>query len=118
MDNRFNAEQIKKFEELLLQLMAQCKASLDNSNLETKTVSLDQSIGRVTRMDSLARQQMGIATRNRMQQQLGQATAALSRLKSGDYGQCLHCGEDIAPARLNHNPAVSFCLSCQEQTEV
>lgn len=37
---------------------------------------------------------------------------ALARLRSGEYGRCVACGEPIAAARLDALPATSLCLSC------
>ena len=37
---------------------------------------------------------------------------ALQRLKAGNYGTCLQCGEKIAPRRLEAMPETALCLSC------
>jgi len=38
--------------------------------------------------------------------------AAIGRIDSGHYGQCLSCGEDIAPARLAALPEATMCMDC------
>lgn len=38
--------------------------------------------------------------------------SALIRLEEGEYGYCQDCGEDIAPKRLQLDPAASKCISC------
>jgi DnaK suppressor protein len=43
--------------------------------------------------------------------------AALSRLKSGQYGECLRCEEDIGLERLEANPAAALCFKCQSLFE-
>ena len=43
--------------------------------------------------------------------------AALERIKSGSYGQCLDCGEDIPAARLHAAPEAPRCIVCQEKLE-
>lgn len=43
--------------------------------------------------------------------------AALTRLDSGSYGQCLDCGTAIEPARLASSPEVARCLPCQKKKE-
>lgn len=40
---------------------------------------------------------------------------ALVRLSSGTYGICLSCGADISLARLERNPAIETCESCDDQ---
>jgi len=29
-----------------------------------------------------------------------------------EFGYCVSCGDDIAPARLDNNPAVPTCITC------
>jgi DnaK suppressor protein len=43
--------------------------------------------------------------------------AALERIKSGSYGVCLDCGEDIPAARLHAAPEAPRCIACQEKLE-
>jgi len=42
---------------------------------------------------------------------------ALGRLDAGTYGDCATCGEPIAAARLNVQPAARLCASCQTAVE-
>ncbi len=43
--------------------------------------------------------------------------SALARIEAGIYGECIDCGTDIAPARLQASPEVPRCISCQEKFE-
>lgn len=38
--------------------------------------------------------------------------AALTRLRTGEYGFCTSCGEPIATERLDLLPASPFCAAC------
>ncbi|TCL09040.1 TraR/DksA family transcriptional regulator [Shimia isoporae] len=38
--------------------------------------------------------------------------AALKRLRDGEYGDCLSCGEEIAEARLDLVPEATMCVTC------
>ena len=40
--------------------------------------------------------------------------AALDRIDAGTYGTCVHCGGDIAPARLEFRPFAAGCVPCQQ----
>lgn len=76
-------------------------------------VQLDQqSVGRLSRMDAMQQQSMDIAREERRQARLRKLLAALSRIDQDDYGYCLRCGEDIAAARLEVDPAVTLCVDC------
>lgn len=49
--------------------------------------------------------------------ELTQVDAALARLRDGTYGECVDCGEPIAPARLAVYPTAMRCVTCQEAHE-
>ena len=50
-------------------------------------------------------------------QTLKHITAALARLRGGDYGICLDCLEEISEKRLRALPFATTCLSCQGSAE-
>ena len=79
----------------------------------TATVTLDQqAVGRLSRMDALQSQAMAQASQQRRSLRLAAIGAALQRIEEGEFGYCSDCGEDIAPARLEHDPTVTRCISC------
>jgi len=43
--------------------------------------------------------------------------AALQRMDRGTYGECVECGGEINPLRLEADPAVLRCSPCQERFE-
>ena len=43
--------------------------------------------------------------------------AALQRIKNGEYGVCIDCGEDVTYPRLMAYPTAKRCIACQEQRE-
>lgn len=43
--------------------------------------------------------------------------AALQRIADGSYGECVDCGNFIAPARLQVAPEAVRCIQCQEKLE-
>lgn len=78
-----------------------------------ETVTLDQqSVGRLSRMDALQNQAMAQATERQREVEILRLTAALQRLEDGEYGMCVHCGEDIAEKRLEVDPAATHCINC------
>ncbi len=43
--------------------------------------------------------------------------AALQRVKNGEYGVCIDCGDDVGFTRLMAYPTAKRCIVCQEQRE-
>ena len=84
-----------------------------------QTVELDQTrVGRLSRMDAMQAQAMSKETGRRRRQKLIQIEAALRRLEDDDYGFCQECGEEIAAARLEVDPAVLLCIDCASAREI
>jgi len=44
--------------------------------------------------------------------ELGELATTLSRLRDGDYGECMKCGMAIEPGRLHALPHTSYCIAC------
>ena len=42
---------------------------------------------------------------------------ALGRLAEGSFGDCINCGEEITPKRLDAIPWAPHCIRCQELQE-
>lgn len=41
---------------------------------------------------------------------------ALARIEDDTYGECVRCGEEIAPARLEARPEAALCIDCARIT--
>ena len=63
------------------------------------------------------RREIGLATRELLVEKVNRLAAALERLKTGEYGTCVECEEQIAPARLRALPEVQTCVRCQDRLE-
>lgn len=44
-------------------------------------------------------------------------TEALDRMKTGDYGQCVACQEEVQQKRLEAVPWARHCIECQEKQD-
>ena len=78
-----------------------------------QAVQLDQqSVGRLSRMDAMQAQAMAQANERHRRSELARIDAALRRIDEDEYGFCLKCGEEIAPKRLQADPAAAFCVDC------
>ncbi len=81
-------------------------------------VALDQqSVGRLSRMDAMQVQAMAQESERRRTRDLVRVEGALKRLDEGDYGICAECDEEIAPKRLEADPAAALCIKCASRSE-
>jgi DnaK suppressor protein len=54
---------------------------------------------------------------NAERQLLQMVESALGRIREGSFGQCISCGRDINPKRLEAVPWTRHCIECQEKLE-
>jgi RNA polymerase-binding transcription factor len=54
---------------------------------------------------------------NNERQLLQSVEIALSRISEGVFGECINCGNDINPKRLEAVPWTRYCIACQEKLE-
>lgn len=40
---------------------------------------------------------------------------ALDRVEDGTYGECVKCGQEIAPGRLEARPEAALCIDCASE---
>ena len=87
----------------------------ENASPSRAPVELDQqSVGRLSRMDAIQKQNMELATEKRRQIRMQVIGSALKRIESGEFGFCVICDEEISPQRLEFDPAISCCISCMK----
>jgi DnaK suppressor protein len=67
--------------------------------------------------EQVQRDEVREAEQNRDAAELADIDAALQRMDSGRYGECVDCGVDIPLARLQAQPAAARCVACQEKVE-
>ena len=109
---------LEYFKKLLADTRDDVIARLDDQREMAGTVELDQArVGRISRMDALQQQAMAKAASQRSSVQLHKIEAALVRIRTGEYGYCLKCGEDIAEKRLQVDPAALTCMTCARLSE-
>jgi len=94
-------------------LKAELIALSSDGSEDRKPVVLDQqSVGRLSRLDSMQVQAMAKAADSRRAMEIRRIDAAIIRLDTGDYGWCVECGDEIAPKRLESDPAAPRCTGC------
>src|SRR5215468_3291723 len=54
---------------------------------------------------------------NNERQLLQMVENALSRIREGSFGECIHCGKEINAKRLEAVPWTRHCIECQEKLE-
>lgn len=100
------------FRLLLEERIQEAKAEIAKGREDTRPISPDASIGRLSRLDSMQMQQMALGAQRRQQMLLVRLEEALNRLNQGNFGRCLQCDKDIAGERLRYQPDAVLCMAC------
>ena len=113
-----NGMDLDLYRQKLEEMRDEISARQEGNREAAGTVELDQArIGRLSRMDALQQQAMARAVNQRSAVELQRIEAALVRIRTGEYGYCLKCGEEIAEKRLNVDPGALNCIRCAGLTE-
>lgn len=88
--------------------------SLEQSTAEDhRPIELDQTaVGRLSRMDAMQVQAMAAASQRMREAERRRIAEAIKRIDADEYGWCVKCGEEIAPARLDADPTLATCINC------
>jgi len=105
--------QVAELADALRRLRVELESALEGSKEGVQVVSLDQPIGRVSRIDAIQQQKMAQASRRKQELRLGQVAVALAAVENDEYGFCRSCDEPIGYRRLSARPETPFCLRCQ-----
>src|SRR5436305_13171410 len=54
---------------------------------------------------------------NNERQTLQMVEGALDRIRQGTFGECISCGKEINPKRLEAVPWTRHCIECQDKLE-
>lgn len=104
---------MKHFKKLLTDLLQELESQVHS---ETGTVHLDQqSVGRVSRVDALARQQIAKAAEANTRLRITEIKRALKKVDDGSFGECEECGEMVSEARLEAKPEARLCIDCKHR---
>lgn len=92
-----------------------------------KTVSRTEEDGRIADQDtaqdiadraaSSYTKEFLFSQSNNDRQLLAMVETALLRIREGEFGECVSCGNEINAKRLEAVPWTRYCIECQEKLE-
>jgi RNA polymerase-binding protein DksA len=108
----------KKLNEDNQALLREVRDELENSGNQHRIDLLNSEPGD-TGDESMANAlaDLNVAILGRHIQGMRDIEAAFKRIKDGEYGVCIDCGDDIAFNRLQAYPTAKRCIVCQEKRE-
>lgn len=109
---------VKAYKKRLTEMRQEIEQLSEVTEEARQPVVLDQTmVGRLSRMDALQTQAMQLETERRRTIEIQRIDAALKRITGGEFGECVSCGEDIEPKRLENDPTTPTCFDCAQMSE-
>ncbi len=106
------------FKKRLLERQEEISRGLEAQKKTSAPVELDQArVGRLSRMDAMQQQEMSKASAHLVNLERQRIQTALKRMKSGEYGYCIFCDDEINVKRLDFDPSILICIDCAEEAE-
>ncbi len=100
------------FQKRLETLKTELEAAVKTNTEDSEVVSLEQSIGRIARMEAIYAQQTAMELKQRQKNRVKAVEQALKKIGQGRYGICARCRKPIAEERLEIQPEAVVCVQC------
>ncbi len=93
------------------------KADIQAYERNTRPLSTDSPIGRLTRMDALNNRRISAMALTTAKNKLVKLEQTLTNIDSHEFGLCRECEEPIPLERLMILPEADLCVGCAERTK-
>ncbi len=104
--------ELDRFRDLLSDLDRNIRVELDRDSAADSSISPDNAIGRLTRMEAIQAQSISNAGKSRLGKRLLMVKSALDAIEDGSYGTCVSCRDAIPAGRLEIRPESRLCVKC------
>jgi len=88
---------------------------IDTLHEKAKPIAPDCSLGRLTRMEAMAEQEVSQKILDESKLRLTRLQNALSRIDKPMFGICIECEEEIGIERMKIRPESVRCVACASE---
>ncbi|MEO9869235.1 TraR/DksA C4-type zinc finger protein [Ekhidna sp.] len=85
---------------------------IDDYKEQSKPVSLDSSIGRISRMDAINNKSITESALRQAEGKLSKLHQAFDNIDKPDFGKCIRCNQTIPIGRILLMPESNKCVNC------
>ncbi len=105
-------EERSKLKEIIREHIAKAESDITELTELVKPVSLDASIGRISRMDAINNKAINEEALRKTKKRLQKLENVLGIADSKDFGLCVKCKAPIPFGRLEFMPESRTCVRC------
>lgn len=110
-------KKVEYFRKKLEERQQQLRKNVSRTAQDGRASDLDTAQDIADRAASSYNKEFLFHQSNSERQLLQMVEGALSRIHDGSFGQCISCGKDINPKRIEAVPWTRYCIECQEKLE-
>ncbi|MFY0628549.1 MAG: TraR/DksA C4-type zinc finger protein [Reichenbachiella sp.] len=88
------------------------QSKINDLKEQTKPISPENAIGRVSRMDAINNKSVNEASLRQAQDKLNKLEIAITKIDSKEFGICVKCQKPIPVGRLMLMPHSNKCVNC------
>src|SRR5512135_2924758 len=110
-------KKVEYFKKKLEERQHQLRRNVSRTEQDGRASDLDTAQDIADRAASSYNKEFLFHQSNSERQLLQMVQGALSRIREGTFGQCISCGNEINPKRLDAVPWTRHCIACQEKLE-
>ena len=110
-------KKLDSFKKRLETRQQELRRMVSRTEQDGRTVDADSAQDIADRAASSYTKEFLFHQSNNDRQLLQMVENALSRIREGTFGECISCGKEINPKRLEAVPWTRHCIECQEKLE-
>jgi DnaK suppressor protein len=110
-------KKLEQFKKKLETRQQELRKTVSRTEHDGRTVDDDSAQDIADRAASSYNKEFLFHQSNNERQTLQMVENALSRIREGSFGECVSCGNEINPKRLEAVPWTRHCIECQEKLE-
>jgi DnaK suppressor protein len=110
-------KKLETFKKRLETRQQELRRTVTRTQADGRTVDEDTAQDVADRAASSYNKEFLFSQSNNERQLLQMVEKALARIREGSFGECISCGREINPKRLEAVPWTRHCIECQEKLE-
>jgi DnaK suppressor protein len=110
-------KKLDTFKKRLETRQQELRRTVTRTQADGRTVDEDTAQDIADRAASSYNKEFLFSQSNNDRQLLQMVEGALARIREGSFGECISCGREINPKRLEAVPWTRHCIECQEKLE-
>ncbi len=117
LSNKMDKKKLDTFRKRLEERQQTLRRTVSRTEEDGRIADQDTAQDIADRAASSYTKEFLFSQSNNDRQLLQMVENALVRIREGAFGECVNCGNEINPKRLEAVPWTRYCIDCQEKLE-